>query len=589
MDALGPVLSELQSSGLKRGDFLAVARNETAVALCNGSQSWLLNSPTPVEVLQAIEAACSPRWVLWSSRVDSALPVQKVARSWNLAAVHRLLRGGWNDDPSRIWAATNALPESGIPKLGQLDFFRSPQNSIFDALNSPTNNLVGYSAELAHEIARGEAVQPDGYLRPEWVIDNPLPTSRLQTWARLAFWVARWQTAELARRDRPTVAIATARSESAAELLCTELTRGGLPFDQETAEAIIAKHVGPRPASLADELSERGRRDHEVLTKFPEGTRVDLRNPVDLRAAIGRIGFDVPDTRAARLEPFRDQHPAIAALLRWRKAERIATTYGYAWIDENVSNRRLRGQWSGSDGAAGRMTATAGLHNMPSDLRPAVTPDSGFTFVHADLGQIEPRILAAVSGDRALALATQSDDLYAPVAATLGVDRPTAKLAVLGAMYGATSGVAGNALRGMERSYPVAMRYLDAADRSGQQGQSIRTYGGRHVSMAGGTDPSRSAAFGRYARNALVQGAAAEFFKAWVVTLRSLLHVHTISSEIVLCLHDEILVHVAQPEATAVARMLEESLHSASARWMPGSTVRYIANASITSSWSKSA
>ena len=62
----------------------------------------------------------------------------------------------------------------------------------------------------------------------------------------------------------------------------------------------------------------------------------------------------------------------IEELLSWRKAERIATTYGYGWLDENVGpGGRLRGEWTGSDGAAGRMTASAGLHNLPAELRGA--------------------------------------------------------------------------------------------------------------------------------------------------------------------------------------------------------------------------
>ena len=49
-------------------------------------------------------------------------------------------------------------------------------------------------------------------------------------------------------------------------------------------------------------------------------------------------------------------------------------------------------------------------------MRQAVTAEAGHVFVRADLGQIEPRVLAAVSGDPALAAATRADDLYAPVA-----------------------------------------------------------------------------------------------------------------------------------------------------------------------------
>ncbi len=136
---------------------------------------------------------------------------------------------------------------------------------------------------------------------------------------------------------------------------------------------------------------------------------------------------------------------------------------------------RLRGAWTGSDGAAGRMTAQAGLHNLPAELRPAVVAEAGHSFVRADLGQIEPRILAAVSGDRALAQASEADDLYAPVAARLGVDRPVAKIAVLAAMYGQTSGAAGEALKGMESAYPVAIRFLKQAHEAGRAGRDIRT------------------------------------------------------------------------------------------------------------------
>ena len=61
----------------------------------------------------------------------------------------------------------------------------------------------------------------------------------------------------------------------------------------------------------------------------------------------------------------------------------------------------------------------------------------------ADLGQVEPRVLAAVSRDEAFAAATREDDLYAPVAQRLGVERSVAKIAVLAAMYGQRSGAAG--------------------------------------------------------------------------------------------------------------------------------------------------
>jgi DNA polymerase-1 len=300
----------------------------------------------------------------------------------------------------------------------------------------------------------------------------------------------------------------------------------------------------------------------------------------------------VPDTRAWRLEEFRDRSPLVAALLEWRKTERIATTYGYGWLDEHLgADGRLRGTWTGSDGAAGRMTASSGLHNMPAVLRQAVLAEEGHLLIRADLGQIEPRVLAAVSGDTALAAATTADDMYLPVAAELGVDRPTAKVAMIAAMYGQTTGHGGVAGRRMRGAYPVAMGYLDAADRSARAGRDVRTHGGRLVRMsasqpsAGAVSAAREAARGRYGRNAVVQGAAAELFKMWAVTVRA--RTAPLGARIVLCLHDELLVHVPAGQAEQAARLVGDCLAEATGRWAAASRarVRFIADITIAGSW----
>ena len=319
----------------------------------------------------------------------------------------------------------------------------------------------------------------------------------------------------------------------------------------------------------------------------------DLRNPAQVKSLLRGIGVELPDTRAWRLEAIQGTHPLIDALLEWRKAERMATTFGYGWLDEHLgADGRLRGEWSGCDGAAGRMTASAGLHNMPAHLRPAVVADADHVFVRADLGQIEPRILAAVSGDRALAEATADDDMYLPVAAQLGVDRATAKVAVLGAMYGQTTGHGAAALRGLELAFPVAMRYLTEADLAGQVGRDLRTYGGRLVrmgstSVGASTDRdsrSRAAARGRYGRNAMVQGAAAEFFKVWAVTVRA--RAAAVDARLVLCLHDELLVHAPARCGEAAAELVIDCLADAARRWAPDATVRFVADVSVITRWS---
>ena len=235
------------------------------------------------------------------------------------------------------------------------------------------------------------------------------------------------------------------------------------------------------------------------------------------------------------------------------------------------------------------MTASAGLHNLPAELRPAVVAEPGYALVRADLGQIEPRVLAAISADDALASATADLDLYAPVAARLRCDRPTAKIAVLAAMYGQTSGAAGEALRGLERAYPVAMGHLRTAEETGRSGGTLRTYGGRLLRLwplpdpPDPPDPGAVSARGRFARNAVVQGAAAELFKMWAVSVRAALPP---GAEVVLCLHDELLVHAPRDIAEDVAQLLHEVLGATTARWAAGSGVRFVADVTVVTRWS---
>jgi DNA polymerase I len=567
------IVEYFSDAGLERGGLLALAIVPSVGLGLASDGGWVraVTADDPVLVLRRIEEELRPRWVLWGSEtatlVDAGI---RVSKCWHISAVQRLLTGGWRMDPARAWAQLHDLSVDDLPVTAPVDLFTEPETGAPD-----------------------EPVRDDGYLKPEWLTaDFEWTPSRLARWALLAVDAAKLQDGRLkVLADRP-MARSVARSESAAELLCAELTFDGLPMDRAVAEEIVASFVGPRPRSETEAVEQRRARDNEVLRHSTNAT-CDLRNPAQVKSLLRGIGVELPDTRAWRLEAIRDSHPLIEALLEWRKAERMATTFGYGWLDENLgADGRLRGEWSGCDGAAGRMTASAGLHNMPAHIRSAVVAERGHVFVRADLGQIEPRVLAAVSGDLALASATAEDDLYLPVAAQLGVDRATAKVAVLGAMYGQTTGHGAVALRGLEMAYPVAMRYLTEADLAGQVGRDIRTYGGRLVRMGFTGDSelsdrdsrSRAAAQGRYGRNAMVQGAAAELFKVWAVTVRS--RTAMFDARIVLCLHDELLVHAPVEHGEAVAQLLVDSLDDAARGWAPTDAVRFVAEVSVIRRWS---
>ena len=556
--------AELAAAGVVRGAPLALVLGASAVGLAwpGGAREV---AASPAEVVAAL-TGLDPRWTWWAAR-DTAAPLVDAGvrprTCWDLGAVGRLLHGLRRDDPAAVWAAARGLSEPDRLR-GETDLF----------------DVDGED---------GAALREDGQLSREWLRG----VWRLEPgrWAALALEVQVRQAAELRAVPDPRavdrggpLALLTALAESAAALLAVELEVDGLPLDRAVAGALLTDVVGPRPTSTEDEAAQRRARDAEALRHFPGGP-VDLRSPLQVKDLLARVGLVLPDTRSWRLEPHAATSPAVAALLRWRRAERTATTYGWGWLDRNVSGGRLRGEWRAADGASGRMTASVGLHNLPAELRPAVRAAPGWSFVRADLGQVEPRVLAAVSGDTGLAGAAREDDMYAPVAAALGCDRPTAKVAVLAAMYGQTSGTAGAALKDLDRAYPVAMAYLRRAEDAGRRGSDLRTYGGRLLRLSRAEPAMRlqPPGHGRFARNAVVQGAAAELFKAWAATVRDGLR--PLGGAVVLCLHDELLLHVPTAQAGAAARLLVDALDATAHWWAAGSTVHFVADVSVVQSW----
>jgi DNA polymerase-1 len=136
------------------------------------------------------------------------------------------------------------------------------------------------------------------------------------------------------------------------------------------------------------------------------------------------------------------------------------------------------------------------------------------------------------------------------------------------------------------------MRFLDQADRDARAGRDLRTFGGRVIPMSSVDDGAlseptaraRAAARGRYGRNAVVQGAAAELFKVWAVLVRA--RIAPLDAEIVLCLHDELLVHTPVARGPAVAALVGGLLDDAARRWAPGHQVRFVADIRILDRWS---
>lgn len=393
----------------------------------------------------------------------------------------------------------------------------------------------------------------------------------------------------VAEHDRQQVALAASAerarlglllaAESSGALAAAEMTFAGLPWRADVHDRLLTELLGPRPPAgqrpvALERLATEARRALGAPGLNPD-------SPADLLRALHAAGLPVPDTRSWTLEQV--EHPAMPALLEYRKLSRLLTANGWAWLDAWVRGGRFRSWFVPGGVVTGRWASNGGgALSMPTQVRPAAIADEGWRFVVADVAQLEPRVLAGMSADTAMADAARGADLYQGiVAAGVVATRAEAKVGMLGALYGATRGESGRMMPRLTRRYPRAIGLVEEAARAGERGEVVRTLLGRgsplptsgdadgadlgeapdDVGPRGDRDRQRRA-WGRFTRNFVVQGTAAEWALCWLADLRNRLWELgegelAARPHLVFFLHDEVVVHTPErlvPEVTEAVR-----------------------------------
>lgn len=375
-------------------------------------------------------------------------------------------------------------------------------------------------------------------------------------------------------------------AESAGALVAAEMMFAGLPWRADEHDRILAAVLGQRPATGArPAMLEQSLHRLRLALDAP---RLNPDSPTELLKALAVAGLMVTSTRSWELKKLT--HPAIEPLLEYKRMSRLLSASGWLWLDSNVKDGRFHPEYVPGGVVTGRWASRGGggALQLPKQIRGAVIADPGWKLVVADAAQLEPRILAALSGDRGMAEAGSAGDLYAGIVASGAVaTRDQAKVAMLGAMYGATSGESGRLLPTLAKAYPRAIALVEGAARAGERGETVTTRLGRSSplpsaewrasqAMAYGetatvADASRARgqarSWGRFTRNFVVQGSAAEWALCWMANLRRELHTashgdwFTESAHLVFFMHDEVVVHAPAERAEEV----EALIHSAAA------------------------
>jgi DNA polymerase-1 len=484
------------------------------------------------DVVAQAEAA-APRWVWDTAEVYPALLAAgvRVARSWDLRLARALLRraagtpgrvatlapDGWDD------AAATAV-EGTLP----LD--------------------LGGELDAAEELAR--------------------------------------QQAEVAGSTRAGALRLLITAESAGALAAAEMRHAGLPWSREEHEQLLAALLGPRVgADRRPEALERLAVDIRAALAAP-GLNPD--SAVELARALRTAGIEVDSTRAAELRHI--EHPVVVPLLEYKKLARLHQANGWSWLDAWVADNRFRPDYIVSGVVTGRWaTRNSGAMQLPKQIRAAVVADPGWKLVVADAAQLEPRVLAGLAHDRAMAEAGHGRDLYAGIVASGAVaTRTAAKVGMLGALYGATSGEGGRLVPRLAQRFPLALALVERAAREGERGGAVSTLLGRSTPPVSDRQravdlqaavldaderilrQARSMARdrGRFTRNFVVQGTAAEWALCWLADLRRQLWdladgPLTARPHLVYFLHDEVIVHTPAALADEVVAAVTRAARSA--------------------------
>lgn len=464
-----------------------------------------------------------------------------------------------------------------------------------------------YDLTLCHAILRDTTAVPRP-LAPnlDWIAELPSeerapalfevqPASRADPIARVLEQY-RAQRAVLATVKDGRLALLCA-AESAGGLLAEEMRAGGLPWDAREHDRILTEMLGPRPAGGGTPAG---------MTALAEVVRARIGDPTlnldsqqKLLRALHRIGVNAEST--SRWELAEYDHPVIEPLVAYRKMSRLLSANGWAWLAEWVRDNRFRPIYIPGGVVTGRWaSAGGGALQLPRMLRPAVRADPGWTLIVADVAQLEPRMLAAMSRDLRMAEAARGQDLYAGIVSSGAVaTREEAKFAVLGAMYGATSGASGRLVPKLRKVYPLAMGAVDAAARVGEDGGIVSTWLGRcsprpdpgwealqsHASADGAaqTEVARARQVarnrGRFTRNFIVQGTAAEWSMIWLAEIRHRLTALPATNSpapasgpfarrahLAFFLHDEVILHVPAELAEQAADAVREAAAVATTR-----------------------
>jgi DNA polymerase-1 len=299
-------------------------------------------------------------------------------------------------------------------------------------------------------------------------------------------------------------------------------------------------------------------------------------------------------TDAQTLEKIKDLWPEfIVPLLRHREVEKLRGTYGEGLLHEIAEDGRIHATFNQTVARTGRLSSDRpNLHNIPvrSDegrvFRTAFVPSPGTKLLVADYNQIELRCIAHLAADPGLIEAfTSGQDIHnATAARVFSVEpgsvtleqRSKAKMVSYGLAYGMEAYGLGQRL-GIPTdeasvildayfvAFPNVKAYMDATVQEARKNGYTETLFGRRrpIPELLNSNWRIRQAGERQAMNAGIQGLAADIFKVALVRIDEALEAGGHDSELVLQVHDEVIIEVPAAEHDVVGKLVVDIMRGA--------------------------
>ncbi len=304
-------------------------------------------------------------------------------------------------------------------------------------------------------------------------------------------------------------------------------------------------------------------------------------------------------TNADVLEKLRDKHPIIGEILEYRMLTKLKSTYADGLLKVIAPDGRIHTNFQMTVTATGRLSSTEpNLQNIPvrrklgAQIRKMFVASPGKVLVDADYSQIELRLLAHISGDKAMQEAFLSGEDFHTVTASrvFGVPldevTPALRSRAKAVNFGIVYGISAFSLAQDIGVYPSeAKAYMEAyldkyhgvrdymksiVEKAKTDGYVDTLFARRRYLPELKSSNFNVRSFGeRVALNMPIQGTAADIIKIAMVNVHRRLAKEGLEAKLILQVHDELIVECPDSEAERVKEILTHEMENAASLSVP--------------------